>query len=331
VTPVFVVPADIDDRAYASGGNTYDRRIAQAAAVPLVRVNGAEDLADELAKLPDGAAAVLDGLVACPVPQVVLPHASRLRLVVLLHLQLADETGLPSAVAADLDQREHTTLHAVDAVVATSAWARRRAIEHHGLAPERVLVVAPGVDPAPLAPAGPGNRLLCVGSLTPRKGQDLLAAALSGLGDLDWSCACVGSVRRDPDFVRRLRVPEGMTLVGPVSDAELATHYDSADLLVLPSRGETYGMVLTEALARGIPVLATAVDAVPDTVGASGLLVPPQDAGALRDALRNWLTDPELRATSRAAARLRRDRLTGWDESASLLMKALTGEPTWSH
>jgi glycosyltransferase involved in cell wall biosynthesis len=121
-----------------------------------------------------------------------------------------------------------------------------------------------------------------------------------------------------------------MTVVGPVSDVELATRYDSADLLVLPSRGETYGMVITEALARGIPVLATAVDALPDTVGASGLLVAPNDIEALRAALRNWLTDPELRATSRAAARFRRDRLTGWDEPARLLTKVLTGEPTWS-
>lgn len=330
MTPVFVVPGDIDDRAYASGGNTYDRRIAQAAGMPLVRVTGAENLAEELAKLPDGVAAVLDGLVACPAPQVVVPQASRLRLVVLLHLQLADETGLAPDVAADLDRREHETLHAVDAVVATSAWARQRAIEHHGLAPDKVRVVVPGVDPAPLAPAGPGNRLLCVGSLTPRKGQDLLAAALTGLDDLDWSCTCVGSLRRDPDFVRRLQAPEGMTIVGAVSDADLAARYDSADLLVLPSRGETYGMVITEALARGIPVLATAVDALPDTVGPSGLLVAPQDVAALRDALRSWLTDPRLRARYRAAARSRRDRLTGWDEPARQLTDVLTGEPTWS-
>lgn len=327
---VFVVPGDIDDRAYASGGNTYDRRIARAAGLPLVRVNGPSDLARELADQPDGASAVLDGLVACSAPEVVVPQATRLRLVVLLHLQLADETGLAPEVAADLDKREHQTLHAVDLVVTTSAWARQRAIEHHGLAPAKVRVVVPGVDPAPLAPAGPGNRLLCVGSLTPRKGQDLLAAALSGLDDLDWSCRCVGSLRRDPGFVRRLRVPERMTVVGAVSDAELAAHYDTADLLVLPSRGETYGMVITEALARGIPVLATAVDALPGTVGASGMLVPPENGAALRDALRAWLTDPELRARFRAAAQLRRDQLTGWDEPARRLTTVLTGEPTWS-
>ncbi|WP_341816014.1 glycosyltransferase family 4 protein [Labedaea rhizosphaerae] len=324
------MPADVDDRAYASGGNTYDRRIAQAAGLPLVRVDGSEDLARALAELPDGASAVLDGLVACPAPEVVVPQATRLRLVVLLHLQLADETGLAPEVAADLDRREHEALHAVDAVVATSAWARRRAIEHHGLAPDKVRVVEPGVDPAPLAPAGPGNRLLCVGSLTPRKGQDLLAAALTELAELDWSCTCVGSLHRDPGFVARLRVPAGMTIAGALSDAELNARYDTADLLVLPSRGETYGMVITEALARGIPVLATAVDALPDTVGASGLLVAPDDVAALRDALRAWLTDPELRARLRAAARSRRDRLSGWDEPSRLLRAVLTGEPTWS-
>ena len=333
MTPVFtkfLVPADVDDRAYASGGNTYDRRIAQAAGMPLVRVSGASDLERALAALPDGASAVLDGLVACPAPEVVVPQAARLRLVVLLHLQLADETGLAPSVAADLDRREHATLHAADAVVATSSWARQRAIEHHGLAAEKVRVVVPGVDPAPLAPAGPGNRLLCVGSVTPRKGQDLLAAALSGLADLAWSCTCVGSVRRDPDFVRALRVPAGMAIAGAVSDAELSAHYDAADLLVLPSRGETYGMVITEALARGIPVLATAVDAVPDTVGSSGLLVPPEDVGALREALRVWLSDAELRDRWRAAALARREQLVGWDEPARRLMAVLTEEPTWS-
>lgn len=339
-----VLPGDIDDPSRPSGGNRYDRRLCQGLAaagwsVPELPVAGGwpRPGADErraldraLAAIPDGDLVLLDGLVACAAPEVVVPHASRLRQVVLVHLPLADETGLSAAEAARLHARERRTLQAACAVVATSAWAERRLVDRHGLPTDRVHVAAPGVDPAPLAPGTDGaSRLLCVASVTPRKGHDLLIEALAMVPELPWRCDCVGGLRQSDGFVARVRtlltehaLADRIRLLGPRTGTGLAASYASADLLVLPSRAETYGMVVTEALARGIPVLATAVDGVPEALGHApdgrlpGMLVPPEDPAALATALRRWLTEPGTRDRLRAAARARRDTLHGWEVTA---------------
>lgn len=358
VDPVtFVLPGDVDDVALASGGNTYDRRMCEVLGPQLRAVTLPGEwpapaaaascaLDGALANVPDGSLVLLDGLVACGMPRVVVPHARRLRLAILLHLPLGDETGLPADRAAALDAKERETVQAVTAVIATSTWAGRRIVEHHGLRTERVHVVPPGTDPAPLAAGSDGTRLLCLGSITPRKGQDVLAEALAGLVDLPWTCACVGSVRRDPGYVERLRglitwhgLTSRMSLAGALPEEELRTAWHETDLLVLASRGETFGMVVTEALARGIPVLSTDVDALPDTLGRTaedgvpGMLVPPDDAPALREALRRYLTRPMLRDRLRTAAHERRRRLEDWDAAATRLARVLAqlrGEPSWA-
>jgi glycosyltransferase involved in cell wall biosynthesis len=347
-----VLPGDVDDVTVSSGGNTYDRRMCQSLVATgwLVReiaVHGAwprpdavarAELARTLTALPDGAVVLLDGLVACAVPEVVVPQARRLRLAVLVHLPLADETGIAPALARELDAGERATLHAAAAVVATSPWAGRRLIGHHGLAPDRVHVVPPGTDPAPLAPGTDGaSRLLCVASVTPRKGQDLLVRALATLTDLPYSCVCVGSLHRNPGYVVRLRqlieqlgLGDRVHVAGSYPDERLAACYAAADLMVLASRGETYGMVVTEALAHGIPVLAAAVDAVPETLGQApdgsvpGLLVPPEDPVALAATLRHWLGEPDLRRRLRAAAQDRRSTLEGWEVASQRLADVLT-------
>lgn len=343
--PTFVLPGDVDDAAVPSGGNAYDRRICRELTVaghPVreALVPGAwprpdaatrSRLARVLDALPDDAPVLMDGIVACGVPEVVVPYARRLRIAVLVHLPLADETGLAPADAADLNARERQTLRAAAAVVATSEWTGAGLTAHHGLAVDRVHVVTPGADPAPLATGTDGrSRLLCVAAITPRKGHDLLVQALADLvGVSPWSCECVGPLRRDPGYAERLRELIGrrglagrIVLTGPRTEAELASRYAAADLVVLPSRAEPYGMVVTEALARGIPVLATAVDGLPDTLGRApdgtvpGMLVPPGDATALAGALGYWLGDPDLRSGLRASARLRRRALEGWDVAA---------------
>ncbi|MBC6451204.1 glycosyltransferase family 4 protein [Actinokineospora xionganensis] len=338
-----VLPDGVDDAARPSGGNVYDRRVCRGlvelgVAVHEIAVPGAwprpdtaarAELAGALAGIPDGVAVLLDGLVACGVPEVVVPHAGRLRLVVLVHLPLADETGLAPELASALDAAERQTLRAAEAVVTTSPWATRRLVEHHGLAAERVHTVTPGTDPAPPAPGTEaGTRLLCVASVTPRKGHDVLVEALAAVADLPWTCACVGPLG-DQGYVEELRLlitrhrlGDRVTLDGPRTGESLDQEYTSADLLVLPSRAETYGMVVAEALARGVPVLATAVSGVPDTLGQApdggvpGLLVPPGDAGALASAVRRWLGDPDLRGDLRRSALARGKALRTWDDCA---------------
>jgi glycosyltransferase involved in cell wall biosynthesis len=345
-----ILPGGVDDLAAPSGGNRYDRRVCAGLAAAGWRVtelpvdggwpapSAAEraELARTLAAVPDGAPVLVDGLVACGMPDAVEPAARRLPLAVLVHLPLADETGLPADAAARLDALERRTLRAASAVIATSAWTAARLVEHHGLAPDRAHVAAPGVDPAPLAEATEaGGRLLCVAAMTPRKAQDLLIEALATLADTPWSCTLAGALDRDAAFaarVRRLVEAHGLDgrvrFAGPLAGAALDAGYAAADLLVLPSHAETYGMVVTEALARGVPVLATAVGGVAEAIGQAahgvpGKLVPPGDTVALAAALRAWLTDADLRERLRVAARARRDTLPSWDATVHAIAGVL--------
>ncbi|MGY0064935.1 glycosyltransferase family 4 protein [Streptomyces sp. LZ34] len=346
-----VMPGGVADPAAPSGGNTYDRRVcrdlpgvgwqvhehAVAGTWPQPDADARAELARVLAERPDGSVVLLDGLVACAVPYLVVPETRRLRLAVLVHLPLGDETGLAPGRAADLDSLERKTLRAVPAVVATSDWAARRLVAHHGLAPGRVHVAAPGADLAPLAPGTEGaSRLLCVASVTPRKGQHLLVEALAEVADLPWSLLCVGGLGQDPGYVTGLRelidkhgLGDRVRVTGPRAGAELDASYAAADLLVLTSYAETYGMAVTEALARGIPVLATAVGGVPEALGRApdgglpGVLVPPRDPAALVEALRRWLVEPGVRGRLQAAARARRAALDGWETTARRMAEVL--------
>jgi glycosyltransferase involved in cell wall biosynthesis len=167
--------------------------------------------------------------------------------------------------------------------------------------------------------------LLCVAAVTHRKGQDVLVTALQDhLADLDWRCTFVGALRESvPHTDPRIR------FAGPLAGTDLDAAYADADLFVLPSRAETYGMVVTEALARALPVVATDVGGVPEALGVAsdgsrpGTLIAPDDPLALAGALRNWLTDPALRDRWRTAARERRQTLPTWTETAHHLTEIL--------
>ncbi len=319
VTDVHViVPEGIDDLTRPSGGNTYDRRVCDelGAFGWSVRKRVALDLPRQLARIPDGAVVLLDGLVASPAPHVLVPEAERLRQVVLVHMPLEDE-------------RERAVLEAAAAVITTSEWTRRRLEDLYGL-PE-VHVAEPGVDAAALAAGSAGGgALLCVAAVSRGKGHDVLLDGLATVTDLAWRCACVGSLDKAPafaDHVQRRALAGGLRdrvhFTGPRTGAALDSAYAAADLLVLASHGETYGMVVTEALARGVPVLATDVGGVPEALGHGGLLVPPRDPEALGAALRRWLEDASLREGLRRAASERRASLPRWEDTASVVATAL--------
>jgi glycosyltransferase involved in cell wall biosynthesis len=178
--------------------------------------------------------------------------------------------------------------------------------------------------------------LLCVAAVAPHKGHDVLVAALAMIADLPWRCVFVGTLDRDPRFVDTLRrqagaagIDDRVDLVGPRTGAALDVSYAGADLLVLASRAETYGMVVTEALARGLPVVATAVGGLPGAMGRAadgsrpGLLVPPGDAPALAAALRRWLGEPDLRQHLRRAAGERRMTLSDWAATSERISRVL--------
>jgi glycosyltransferase involved in cell wall biosynthesis len=343
-----VVPEGIDDPARPTGGNAYDRRVCDGLAEAgwSVRVHAVPGswprpgaaahaaLAGVIEQIADGAVVLLDGLVASTAPDVLVPQAGRLRLVVLVHMPLGAGT------ADDGDRTcEGAVLTAAASVVTTSRWARRTVVGLYGLPADRVHVAEPGVEAADLAPGTEAaGALLSVAAVIPGKGHDVLLDALATMGGLEWDCLCVGSLDRDPAFaegLRRRARDDGLAgrvrFTGPLSGVELAQSYGDADLVVLASRAETYGMVVTEALARGLPVVAAEVGGVPEALGHGadgsrpGLLVPPGDSAALGAALRTWLEDAGLRRRLRRAASERRQSLSRWSATTSVLECVLAG------
>jgi glycosyltransferase involved in cell wall biosynthesis len=339
-----VMPAGVRDPERPSGGNVYDVRVCVGLAArgwsvleheiagdwPRPDVAARMRLAHALRSIEDGGVVLVDGLVGSTAPETFVSQANRLRLAMLVHMPL----GLAFASLPSVGSAEAQALDAADVVIVTSAWTRDWLLEAYRLDPVRLRVAVPGADPASVAPGSEaGNRLLAVGPISRGKGHDTLVAALSWLQDLDWELECVGSVTVDPETagdVERWAAAAGgrVHVTGPLLAGALEAAYGSADLLVHPSRSETYGMVLTEALARGLPVLATRVGGTREALGMTqggppGLLVTPGDPAALAAALRRWLTDEEIRRGLRRAARARRAELPTWNGTVDAVHEAL--------
>jgi glycosyltransferase involved in cell wall biosynthesis len=329
-----VLPEGVDDLGRPSGGNVYDRRVLRgqealgrrvielpvAGTWPVPEAGDLERLDTSLATVPDGGVVLVDGLLASGAASVVPHHAGRVRLVVLLHMPIGPDRG------------EEKVLGSASAVVTTSGWSRERLRSWYGLS--HVDVALPGVDPVDAAPphrsAAGGTAFLCVAAVHPGKGHDLLFDALADLGDRAWTLTCVGSLDVDPDYVSSLQTQvyarsweRRVIFTGPLSGRALSAAYGVADLLVLPSRSESYGMVVVEALAHGLPVVATAVGGVPEALGQApigalpGMLVPPEDPNAFGCALRAWLDDPGLRERLSRAAAGRRPTLRRWEQTSA--------------
>ncbi|WP_243399650.1 glycosyltransferase family 4 protein [Arthrobacter glacialis] len=339
----FVVPAGIDSPSRPSGGNVYDRRMSRRLGVlgwqvvehpmpggwPHPAPADYAALTGLLDGLADGSLVLIDGLIALCSPALA-EQATRLRLVVLVHMLLTegDSHGLGSAV-------EGSVLSSALGVITTSHWTKNQVVARYGLPPEHVSVVEPGADVAAVADGtASGGALLCVAAVTEAKGYDVLLHALVSISALDWTCRCAGALDLEKNFTENLRrqavaggIASRVQFLGALASTELAAEYASADVLVLASRGETYGMVVAEALARGIPVIATSVGGVPEALGtgsrAPGLLVPSNDPVALAAALRAWLGDAALRARLRSAARESRQTVGEWGSAAATFSEVL--------
>jgi len=340
-----IVPEGFDNPGQPTGGNIYDRRVcaglaeagwevlvATVAAAWPVRGSGARaDLARVVSAIPDGATVLIDGLIASSAATQLLPHTGRIRMTVLLHMPLA--TAIDTHHDAGAERSERSVLRAAAGVVVTSEWTRRQVLTRYAIPARRVHVARPGADRV-AAPARPvRGHLICVGVLSRHKGQDLLVEALADLADRDWHCVLAGSLDRDPDFVEhlqtritRLGYDHRVRLSGVLTGAALSHAYTTADLLVAPSRLET----VTEALAHGLPVIATAVGGLPEAFGSTadgtgpGQLIPPGDPAALAAALGDWLGDEGHRHRLRAAVRQRQPTLRGWEQTTREIADALT-------
>lgn len=339
----FVFPGSLDT---PTGGYRYDRRlihelrqrglavetIALSGQFPFPDAQAREEARQALAAVPDGAVVIIDGLAFGTLDQLAEAEAQRLRIIALCHHPLALESGLDPVQQQRFQASEQRALLAARAVLVTSEHTRQILTSQFAIPPERVVVALPGTDPAHFAPCdGEPLRLLTVASLTRRKAHDVLIDALAPLADLPWQARFVGGRDFDPAWsdalqqqVNRLQLQDRIHFVGAVD--KLDAEFQNADVFVLPSRYEGYGMVFAEALAAGLPVVAARAGAVPDVVPESaGLLVPPDNTAALTEALHSLFTREDLRRQLQAGARRAAANLPTWADTAQRLAR-LAGE-----
>jgi glycosyltransferase involved in cell wall biosynthesis len=340
----FVVPGDL---ATPTGGYAYDRRIitelraldwtAQVLDIgegfprptPAARAAARRCLAVQ----PGGRPIVIDGLAFGVLADEAQAFASGRSLVALVHHPLALESGLSAAESAALRASECAALACARHVVTTSPSTARLLVADYAVAPERLSIVRPGTDRAAVRPRTSGALvdLLAVGSVVPRKGYDVLICALATIPDLAWHLTIAGDRHRDSETaarldaqIARLGLGPRVTFAGAVASERLTQLYAAADLFVLPSRFEGYGMAYAEAIAHGLPVVGTRAGAVPDTVPAgAGVLVPPDDVDALAAVLRRLIEDSGERERLAAGARAAAATFPSWRESASLFARVL--------
>ncbi|KAA2242357.1 glycosyltransferase family 4 protein [Salinarimonas soli] len=338
----FAIPGDL---ASPTGGYVYDREVLARLPDLGVRAHhlplpdsfpepSEADLAEtarRLAEAPAGAVLLVDGLAFGALPPALVAGLER-PIVALVHHPLGLEPGLAPGRAAALLASERAALVHAPRVVVTSRATARILVEDFGLPMARVTIAEPGTEPAPRA-HGTGSPvgLLAVGAVSPRKGFRVLVEALSGVRDLDWRLTIAGALDRAPDEAAALRAAiraaglgERVTLAGNIERADLDALYAAADVMVSPSLFEGYGMALAEALARGLPLVASTGGAAGDTVpDEAALKVPPGDAGALAEALRLMIEDEALRRARADAAWAAGQALPRWSDTARLIANVI--------
>lgn len=328
-----------------SGGNRYDtelatrlpalgvdlREYAVTGPWPLPTDHDRELLAELLTAEQDW---LVGNIVASAAPDLIAGAvASGHRVTILMHYFPADDPALPSQARDRLASTEAAAVRAASAVVATSAWAAREVASRYGRG--EAIVAVPGTDPAELASGSSRNggppTLLWLGRLSRIKDPLTFVEALTRLTDLDWNARLVGPDTLDEDVTSEVRariaeakLADRIRLLGPQHGAALEASWAQTDLLVHTSRTETYGMVVAEALARGVPSIVPAGTGAVEAQGV-GVSFPPGDVTSLTEALRTWLTNPELRQQWRAEAIEQRAHLPTWQQAAEVVASVLTG------
>ncbi|MDR3494771.1 MAG: glycosyltransferase family 4 protein [Ancalomicrobiaceae bacterium] len=338
----FAIPGDL---ARLTGGYGYDRRVIAECRDAGIVVEHLALPGDFPAPAPDSLAAsaamfanvppevpiLVDGLAFGALPDGLIAHAGR-RFAALVHHPLALETGLSTADVARFATSERRALTRAQWVVATSATTARSLVADYGVDPARLSVAEPGIDPVPREAGSTGEpQILAVGSILPRKAYPVLIEALALIADLPWSCRIVGAPDADAAETERVRgriAAHGLggriDLAGAFGGERLEAAFAGADVFAHPAYHEGYGMALAEALAHGLPIVASDAGAIPETVpGDAGLLVPAGDANAFAGALRRLVGDPIRRRAMADAAWAAGRKLPRWSATAATIVAAL--------
>ncbi|HRE20571.1 MAG TPA: glycosyltransferase family 4 protein [Rhabdaerophilum sp.] len=338
----FLIPGDL---SLPTGGYAYDRAVIRL--LPKLGVNAihvalpgsfpnasAQDLADcaaIVAGLPEDCVLLIDGLAYGAMPTDLIQGFNR-PVVALCHHPLALENGISAERAQELHLSEAAALQCAAHVIVTSPLTGKILQGDFGIVSGKITVAEPGTERRPRATGSDSAtlELLAVGSIVPRKGYGVLVEALSTLKTRNWRLRIVGAARA-LDVVNALQgqisahgLADRIQLMGAVRERDLDALYAGADLFVMSSLFEGYGMVLAEAMVRGLPIVTTSGGAASQTVpDGAALKVPPGDAEALAGALDRAMSDPALRRQLAEAAWQAGQALPLWEDTARLIADCL--------
>lgn len=277
---------------------------------------------------------LVGNIVASAAPEAIAQAvAAGRRVTVVIHYFPADDPNLRKVDRDRLAETESRAVNAASVVVAASSWAAAEVGKRYGR--DDVAVAVPGVEPAPLSDGsellGRPPALLWLGRLSHGKDPLTFIDALERVRDLDWTARLVGPDTVDDALTREIReriadagLADRVALTGSLQGDRLEAAWSRTDLLVHTSRSEVYGMVVAEALARGIPSIVSSGTGAVEAQHGAGALFPPGDADALASAMRGWLTDARLRERWRSAASMQRAHLPTWKQTARAVLSALT-------
>ncbi|GFZ97764.1 hypothetical protein GCM10011497_30490 [Elstera cyanobacteriorum] len=317
---VFVYPGALDQ---PTGGYRYDAALlaewaAAGITVQAISLPGAypqptpDDLAVAealLAPVPPNVPILIDGLAFAVLPGEWLDRLGK-RWQALVHHPLSLETGIDPALAATFEASETQALRRAERVVVTSRATGETLTARFGVPAEKLLLAPPGVRRYARGVAQVPPMILTVGAISPRKNFDGLVAALATITDLAWMATIVGSDQHSPETGAALRqqidglgLAGRIRLTGALTGADLDQAYAEASFYAHAAHYEGFGMALADALASGLPTVASVGGAVGDWLPDGAAIKVPPTAEALAEGLRRLLTDPEAaqRLSARAA------------------------------
>jgi glycosyltransferase involved in cell wall biosynthesis len=342
IEAIFAIPGDLNT---PTGGYVYDghvmaalpacgvgvRHLALPGGFPFPAPAALAETGRLLAAVPADVPLVIDGLALGVLPPALLERISA-PIIALLHHPLGLETGLSPEQSQAMLAVEKTALSFAAHVIVTSPSTADTLAELGFAPPPPVTVAIPGTPSGQRSTgSADGRDIISVGSVVPRKGYDVLVAALALLRDEPWRCTIVGGLDRDPacaDALRAQIAREGLAgrihLAGTLGAAEIGALLSKGDIFALPSRYEGYGIAFTEAMAHGLPVLATRAPAIPGTVPPeAGILVAADDVEAFAQALHDLMGKPDLRQKLAEGAWTHAQTLPRWEDTAALVARVI--------
>lgn len=277
-----------------------------------------------LEKLPHGTCIVVDSLLLASLHHIVQEFGDRLMFLGLIHLPASYD--ILSGVHGELAVEELVALNHMRRVIVTGRFTFDL-LCNAGLDSDKIRIVEPGTERFPrkkqykLVP----SELLYIANYSALKAQDVLIRALCRITAWDWTLHLYGDMERDREYtasvrslIQQLKMEHKIIMHGIVERLEISSVFLNADLFVMPSLFESYGMALSESLAHGLPVVTTSAGNIPYTVPAGmGLLTEPGDEEQLADAIRSLFDDPARYSALCSAASQYNKQVRSWEKAVA--------------